>query len=367
MTNESTSGSIWRNPLRSCRRALTVPDDKLTPEEEASALFWFFRSIRTLWRAVLLPEKSLSAKESASTLFRFFRSKHVADLRLIFVLATIGIAIHVGVVFWISGLPRSGSSLGYIGSGLVLYGAVNAWVYLTAATRLGVVDLFACEISTLCRVGTIVDMAKRYVELHKRSAIDAETAHAAGFVSQEDYFPIFANNSRDLQALEALVVVNITEFYTYMKATRDSQRKLADTKPSQAPLDESKPDPWHAALANMIYMLFLGYESARKSVRDLIEFEPTRAEDTMVILLSELICYAFLCRTFKGDQLKSARLELRRIDYVRDIRELYTKVNAGHGDNDKYWIQAKETAPQLKIRFEEDLRVSIDEPFRDLP
>jgi hypothetical protein len=256
MTNESISGSIWRNPLRSCRRALTVSDDKLTSAEQASTLFWFFRSFRTLSRALLLPERRLSAKESASTLFRFFRSKHVADLRLIFVLATIGIIIHVGVVLRLEGLSASESSLGYIGSGLGLYGVVSAWAYLTAANRLGVVDLFACEISTLCRVGTIVDIAKRYVELHERSAIDAETAHAAGFVSEEDYFPIFDSNSRDSQALEALVVINITEFYTYMKATRDSQRKLADTKPSPAPQAGSTPDPWHAALANMIYMLF---------------------------------------------------------------------------------------------------------------
>jgi hypothetical protein len=339
---------------------MTEYSSHVIDEPLPSLISW--QSLRMFWRALTLPEHQLSARDAASTLFRFFRSKHVVDLRLIFTLASFVLLIHICIVVLFTGTP-----LNYIGPAVPVYGAIAAWAYLNAATRLGVVDLFACEISTLCRVGTIIDIGKRYVRLYERSEVGIETAHTEGYVSQEDYFPVFDNNSRDLQALEALVVINITEFYTYMKATRDSQRKLADIKPSHPPLDGSGPDPWHAALANMIYMLFLGYESARKSVKDLIEFEPTRAEDTMVILLSELICYAFLCRTFKGDQLKSARLELRRADYIRDVRELYGKVNAGHGDNDKYWTQAKETLPELKNRFEESLRVSIDRPFRDLP
>jgi hypothetical protein len=85
----------------------------------------------------------------------------------------------------------------------------------------------------------------------------------------------------------------------------------------------------------------------------------------MIILLSELECYAFLCEYFKSDQLKSARLALRRADYVQNVRLLYRTVNADHGDNDKYWIQAKETAPELKKRFEEKLQVRISEPVRN--
>jgi hypothetical protein len=47
---------------------------------------------------------------------------------------------------------------------LVGVGAVVvAWVYRTASVRLGVVDLFASEITTLCRVGKIVDVAQRSV------------------------------------------------------------------------------------------------------------------------------------------------------------------------------------------------------------
>jgi hypothetical protein len=124
---------------------------------------------------------------------------------------------------------------------LPIYGAIVAWAYLSASARLGVVDLFACEILTLCRVGTAFDIGKHYVDQYdslrpreKRGAVNKQPAGSANFVSQEDYFPVFDNNSRDLQVLEASVVRNITAFYTYMKATRDAQRRLAQTKPPQA-------------------------------------------------------------------------------------------------------------------------------------
>ena len=48
-------------------------------------------------------------------------------------------------------------------------------------------------------------------------------------------------------------------------------------------------------------MQFLGLESGRKAIRQLVEYEPTQAEDTFTILLSELVAYGFLREQFKGD------------------------------------------------------------------
>ncbi len=53
-------------------------------------------------------------------------------------------------------------------------------------------------------------------------------------VSQEHHFPIFDNNSSDLESLEALLVGYITEYYTYMKTVRDLQRIFASINNSQA-------------------------------------------------------------------------------------------------------------------------------------
>jgi hypothetical protein len=61
----------------------------------------------------------------------------------------------------------------------------------------------------------------------------------------------------------------------------------------------------------MIYVIFLGYESARKAIKELIEYEPTKAENMMMILLTELECYTFLCDHYQNDTLRFERLAFR--------------------------------------------------------
>jgi hypothetical protein len=322
------------------------------------------QSFKVLGRALFVSDVDLTAEESASTLFRFFRSKHVVDLKLIFTLALFVLAAHIGtVMYYRFALQHKVGVISYIAPAVPIYTAIVAWAYLSAAKRLGVVDLFACEISTLCRVGTIFDMGKGYVEMYRRGAVaDKRSTSSSAYVSQEDYFPIFDKNSDDLQALEALVVSNITEFYTYMKAARDSQRNLAATAPPEAaiPVEKSQADPWHAALANVIYMVFIGYESGRKAVKDLIEFEPTEAENTIVILLTELPCYCFLCEYFMHDELRFNRLKLRESYYKKEVPELYRMV-VSHGDDEEFWVPAKRTALELVKRYKETFGEDLNE------
>jgi hypothetical protein len=358
----------------------------------------------TLWRAVVVrKDEELDAADAASTLFRLFRSKHVRDLKLIFHVAFIVLifcaviaacwfiggvvsalfqhhapsaAAHTADAIAPSGANGAADSKGpptgiaFLSSIATVSCAIMAWAYLTAGKRLGVVDLFACEIATLCRVGTIFNVGEQRVETWKRidgrNAIDPpvrsirnhrqQSPRSGNYVSQEDYFPIFDHNSQDLQTLEALVVGHITEFYTYMKATRDSQRKLA-----QAPTVEEAKE----AAANIVYMLFLGYESARKAIADLVEFQPTRAENTIVILLTELFCYSFLCEHFKYDDLRFKRLELRETDYeavVSDLREVVEKsykravIEDSYKANKKYWAPAKETVPEMDRLYDQALK-----------
>ncbi|MEA2926115.1 MAG: hypothetical protein QOI46_5156 [Alphaproteobacteria bacterium] len=365
-------------------------------------------SLRALARAMgRVPTNELTATESASTLFRFFRSKHVRDLKLIFTTALFVLALHLLLVVLLglinaffsaaeapqlaaqvqgsvspaapagplTGLVNAAGRflsffISYVGPGVPIYGVIVGWAYRTASTRLGIVDLFACEISTLCRVGTIFDIGKRYVDTYDAGPAPARPSAAASgkFVSQEEYFPVFDSNSRDLQQLEASVVNNITEFYTYMKSTRDSLRKLADmpaqpAAPDRAGAATDEPDAWHDAMLNVIYLLFLGYESARKAVNDLIEFQPARAERSIVILLTELKCYAFLRQHFTSDDLRRKRLELREDGYRRDIRKLYREVKASAGHSDELWVQARETLPVLVSRYNEALDDDLEANF----
>lgn len=259
----------------------------------------------------------------------------------------------------------------YAGGVIAVSGAIIAWAYRTAAQRLGVVDLFACEIGTLCRVGAVVDLAHVMIETYEKKATQQiacervrwepgkyasdgaiesafrllgcgpdrpaspqgtppKPAEVKRFASEEDYFPVFNGNSHDLEILEADVVVNITAFYTYMKAMRDSQRRLAQL--SAPPCRAEEAQAWLETVLNSIYMVFLSFESAREAIDDLIEFQPLRAECNIAILLTEIVAYEFLLEKFgeKGvDDFRYKRLEMRRPEYKDLMQELGDRVKAG--------------------------------------
>jgi len=221
--------------------------------------------------------------------------------------------------------------LSYIGTPFTACVAIIAWAYLRASSRLGIVDLFACEISTLCRVGTIVDVATQYVGQYGKAADGTAVAMrrrekaSTNFVSEENYFPVFASNSKDLQVLEAEVVIDITAFYTYMKATRDTLRKL-----SSSAATGFQPCERDAILETLMKMLFLGFESGRKAVQNLIEYEPVKTDVTIIILLTELKCFSFLME--HEESIKGAvyeRIKLRRSDYNDLMKALERKVALG--------------------------------------
>jgi hypothetical protein len=160
--------------------------------------------IRNLLRAMGSSDVQLTKDEAASTFFRFFRSKHVDDLRFIvktafvcflaFCIVVIMVEVSTALMQtwwtpttsitsqgpgaaetesfevrlvsepkpWLDAwLDAFKGGLTYIGSALPVFAAIMAWAYLSASARLGIVDLFACEIATLCRVGTLFDIIRR--------------------------------------------------------------------------------------------------------------------------------------------------------------------------------------------------------------
>jgi hypothetical protein len=327
-------------------------------------------ALPTLFRAAFLSDDDLKARESESTLFRFFRSHHISDLRTVVAWATLLLFLFVimlpFVLKWEAGSPSppveqfAGFKLvvTYLSTALTIYGAVLAWAYLSASSRLGVVDLFACEIITLCRVGLTFDIGKHYVEQYTKPGTTTP------FVSKEDYFPVFDNNSRDLQLLESSVVNNITAFYTYMKATRDSLRKLSLIKlPKSAKTSLATPgenpelEVWQATMFSVIYVLFLSFESGRNAIGELLEYEPRAAENKMVMLITELTLYSFLLEYFERrarpeqDQLWRSRLEVRRLNYEKEVLELCCKVLDNRTNPD--WVTSLLTVPELKKRYKE--------------
>ncbi len=330
----------------------------------------------------------LKTGNPTDTVDRLFDSQHVNDLRLIaatgFVLTLLAFAVALtgAVGFCLSAwTPAEGATLPRLIVFLVqnggvhlltifapvaaIFGGILAWAYQVGSARLGVVDLFACEIDTLSRVITVMGMVglmvDRYGDSPSRplSATESSAASAESFTSQENYFPILDSNARDLQTLEANVVINITAFYTYMKAVRDAFRRIADS---------STPQRQHETLKNLVYMLYLALESGRKATDDLVEFEPTHTERTLTALLSELDAYAFLRSQYTtSGEVYHDRLILRGPQYTALVQHLndilqYQANILFHSASSRaihyptyeetQWHAALQSLPTLNARFE---------------
>jgi hypothetical protein len=357
-------------------------------------------------------EDLLKTDNPSATINRLFRSSHVEDLRLIvkgslvvLVIAALlcmpyaGETTNLGdaagsfLVMWRSGVAAWFLFAGvcitfvahwivYVGSVATIVGGICAWAYSVGGARLGVVDLFACEIGTLCRVATVIDTVRRKVAIIDNAPPPHPGHHAAAppeparFTSQESYFPVFETNTRDLQSLEADVVINITAFYTYMKTVRDLMRTIAqlrpeDDKPNPREHGTASTTPWRDASRDLIYMLFLGLESARLAIKDLVEFEPEQTERTIVVLISELEAYAFLFREFHVMRdFRARRLRLRWDDYRSLMKYLIERVDDGIAAGEKnfpsgmignetsteygqykIWRAARELMPELDRRY----------------
>ena len=336
--------------------------------------------------------RMLRTGEPAATIDRLFASQHVTDLRLIiaFALITVAAVLVIGVplslvTVWMANpgwgflrvvFSALGSFLAFFTPVVGVFGAVLAWAYQAGSARLGIVDLYACEIDTLCRVATVVESVRRWTEIfqHGLPGRDGEgklELPAHHFTSQENYFPVFENNTRDLQALEARVVIHITAFYTFMKAVRDSMRSLMDmsaspTQPEPRPDKESTSTPWRETARNVIYMMFLGFESAREAIADLVEFEPEKAERTIVILISELEAYRFLRDQYPDEEdMRHKRLLLRDAAYRRVVPQLCDDVEARRESERKQprdpaqWEPALRLVPELRRRYDAAVNRSL--------
>jgi hypothetical protein len=320
---------------------------------------------------------------SDETFDRLLWSNHVEDLRWIAQLTIAAVVVAVIVVIAIGliepalthhtavvaandtattpHLPASGDDKAsafdplkalQVSAILATVGAIIAWCYQSGSARLGIVDLFACEITTLCRICTInavtdtcVDAFKNTVNITRsddRKVLES-TERFSHFDSEETYTPIFDGSAKDLQILSVKVVTNITAFYAYWKATRDAFRKLANT-PAGKPDVARNDDSWHRAMRSVIYMQYLAFESARKSVRDLIEFQPSWAENTITILICELPAYRFLLDHFPKEDVRYTRLELREKRYRYLVPDIYYRVR----DEYERYVQPGITDQQMR-------------------
>ncbi len=295
---------------------------------------WHLNPVR--WVVNRLFAKTLSESGPALTFARLCTSRHLEDLQL---LAFVMLLTMLGALWvWVAGLAGTASGP-LAGAFLAAAIATINWCYQSGSRRIGAVDLFACEISVICRVALVVDFARKSVARAAPPVDPAATIAHHEFSSEEHYTPVYDGALTDLVPLDVNVVTHVTEFYTYRKTMMDQLRTVADGGAAAAVRE---------TLIQMIYMQFLMYESGRLAIAQLVEFNPNRAEAMINILCSELALFAFLLVHFEGDY-RGDRLSLRCAGYKDIVAKLYHEVGGATSDS---WQRAQATAPELKARYD---------------
>jgi hypothetical protein len=94
---------------------------------------------------------------------RFLTSPHCRDLMLIAIVAIAAFIVIVGVALVVGGFAIVTTTPELLVALLGVVGGIAGWAFQAANTRFGVVDLFAAEIATLCRVAAVADFVPNYV------------------------------------------------------------------------------------------------------------------------------------------------------------------------------------------------------------
>jgi len=141
-----------------------------------------------------------------------------------------------------------------------------------------------------------------------------------------------------------------------MKAVRDSKRALAEVPWADGKSNARACATWQEPARNVVYMMFLGLESARRAVADLVEFDPEKAERTIVILLNELEAYRFLRQQYcEEHEMHHERIMLRYAEYREIVPKLCKEVEAGRAcslPDVSPWQPAWLLLPELQSRYE---------------
>lgn len=229
--------------------------------------------------------------------------------------------------------------------------ATLSWAYQTGSRRLGAVDLFASEISAISRVCLVVGFAQNSVKKARagwpKAPVSGTDMPSTKFTSEEHYTPVYDNNTSELQSLDFDVVTEVTQFYTYRKTMMDFLRKLAVTTDAADLAEASK---------HMIYMQFLMYESARRALRELIEFEPDQSVAIVNAYCNELVLFSFLKEHYV-EEFQGRRLDMRIKNYAT-IYDLADHIRTKYDEairkdkNINNWEKAHAIAPEMIRRYE---------------
>jgi hypothetical protein len=125
----------------------------------------------------------------------------------------------------------------------------------------GLVDLFASEISTTCRVIAVTQTASHLVRFY-----DDPPAKSIKLNAPYEHYPIFDSNNTQLEVIDPQSIGAVTEFYIYMKSMCDYRHML-----DEVDFPDQNIERWKTIVRNVTYMLFLMLESGRNAIRIMVD------------------------------------------------------------------------------------------------
>lgn len=338
------------------------------PQDSRSWIYW---QSPTAWLGWKLFRKTLNERGPALNVARLMTSRHLADLQWIATFAVLPVlgfvlllALSVPVLavlglcellhgfyhslfdpvisgckdcLWLVGrafgwLKRNSAILGTLLGALL---AIFNWSYQAANRRLGTIDLFSAEISTICRGWLVVNFAEAAVARAMQHL--PGTGRAVEFSGDERYTPVHDGQLAELVAFDVGVVTTITEFYTYRTTMLDFLRNASTATGAEA----------QYLTDQMFYMFYLSLEAARLAIGKIVEFEPNEAESVINILCSEIPVFAYLLIAFPPSDYRGKRLRLRLNIYGPIVARLRVRVR----EHQDHWTKASTTFPELRRRY----------------
>lgn len=261
------------------------------------------------------------------TFWRGLHSKHTRDLLGVFVTV---LAATVSVMFLIKPLSPPeiwGSQVlaAVVTSGLAAFAAI----FQLAKLRFSTVDVFSSEILARLRIMAADGSLRRLVmygdPLHVRLRQEqAETRPLESVLepSKENYFENFFKRSSDLGALSSIVVDHVTDFYSFLMASRDALRDLKatiDTFPNQT-------DEINARVTDVIFMIDLVAYSGLRALEELIETPAHQLHSRQIALCVGTHSSAFLADRIGPTDLRYEEVSRRRAQYVDLTNDLKARI-----------------------------------------
>lgn len=247
---------------------------------------------------------TVAGRSRAHHFRRFLTSPHTRDLLLICI-----IAFGVAALFLVEGVSNKWKPEV---SGVMITAmlGVISWAYQSANIRFGAADLFASEITALCRVGAVGEFMDH---LAQQYCLGLPLAAPARDTSE--YFTAYNNNAKDIEVLDGDVVDAVAQFYANMKVFRDVLRQ---------PLHDHGSVGTKERQLAAIYYGFLAFESARMALAVLIDDVSRSREAILTAMTSELPAYVLLHSEFckRQDDLRWAMIERRFAAYGKLIEEI---------------------------------------------